>query len=254
MTKGIQGGSILDLVGRDEKARLGIDEQSLGLSLSFKRGRKNPYSVDFCELPYMGQDSGDIYHNLTRGVNAKLMSEGLTNIFVNTRGSTQVHVNGKPRSDDRFSNAILNQNLCTGFDITSRVEQLKEELNEIRGVPLHVHEMVCRSILWEFLDNAKKCDYPVTSADDVLFTFRCPGSNKNLTPVKPNMPFVVVPVPLANGLMDYEFFVSWIRVFNSGYRTIISHCFYEMVQEAFGENEEFMPHTFNLPSTRGFEQ
>ncbi len=254
MVEGIHGDSILDIIGAKGRQELGIDSPSLGLRFSFHRKTKNAPTVDFNELPFMGRDSGDIYRQLTKGADTKLMSEGLTEIFVDTKGETQVRINRRLRNDDPFGRGVLDRHLCTGFDITGHIERLEEELSEIRETPLHVHEDKCKALLERFLVSSREAGRAVTSADEVFFTFRCPGRKQNLTPVDEDKPYLTVPLPLAHGSMSYDFFVAWTRVFNSGYRTLVDHYFFAMAQRVFGRNAGIVPQTFRLPSARSFEQ
>lgn len=147
MTNSTRDSSILDLMGMGGRRDLGIGEQPLGLSLFFHRKDEHILYVDFNELPFMGRSSREIFHQLIEGVGIAPISEGLTKIFVDSKGETQVLVNDRPRNDDPFGRAVLQRHLCSGFDITSRIERLKEELNEVRGTPLWVHELKCQEIL-----------------------------------------------------------------------------------------------------------
>lgn len=254
MTNSTRDSSILDLMGMGGRRDLGIGEQPLGLSLFFHRKDEHILYVDFNELPFMGRSSREIFHQLIEGVGIAPISEGLTKIFVDSKGETQVLVNDRPRNDDPFGRAVLQRHLCSGFDITSRIERLKEELNEVRGTPLWVHELKCQEILERFLVSSREAHRTVTSIDEVLFTFRCPERERNLPLVDEEKPYLVVPFPLAHRSASYDFLVTWTCVLGSGYRRIMSHHFFAMAQRVFGRNAGIVPQTFRLPSTRSFEQ
>lgn len=246
--------SLFNYIKQDVKGELGIDEEFLGVTLTFKRGGKSSSSVFFQEFPLMGRETESIRQQVMTGVSPVLLSSGITSIFVGAKGEVRIYVNNERRDFDPFGRAVLREHLCTKFDLTGRAQRLKEEVEEVKGMPMELHENVCKATVRKYLRHAIKHHRTVTSHDDVLFTLHCVEDQKQLLPVDQGKPFVSIPMPLQHNALTYEFYWTWVHVFAHGYRTLINYYFYDIAREMLGDSGGVLTRTFELTGAKSYEQ
>ena len=239
--------SILDILSAEEKWNIGLDEENVGIALSFIK-KKNGVFLTFREYPTMSWPNPEILKSVMPSVGVDALREGNTLIFVGIDGRTTIHINEKLCNDDRFGACLLKEHLFKGFDLTDSIAHLKLELQEVQAMPMSQHIEVCEDIIRRCFVVARQHGEDVLTTRDVQFVLVSPeDEDVIMTPVTPDKLFVMTPLPLARPTMEYQFYQTWISVFVQGYREIIEQCFERVAREMRTDSGVSLPFIFPLP-------